>query len=193
MKVFISYRRQDNMYLPALVRDEFVVRLGADNVFFDVDSIPVGVEFPEYIRSWVARSDVLLALIGPNWRADLLADEGDFVRLELASARALDKMIVPVLHGRASMPDLHDVPNELAWLLYRNAFVVRPPPDHVQDMERLVDEVVEVAAAAGEGDDPLLNDDETATSKVRRASLDFISEPDHSSVVRRTFRRLFGG
>jgi hypothetical protein len=41
--------------------------LGQDNVFMDVDTIDIGVEFRDAIESGVTSCDVLFAMIGPRW------------------------------------------------------------------------------------------------------------------------------
>ena len=52
---------------------------------FDVDSIPLGVDFRQYLDKRVRESEVLLAIIGDDWLRSLdqhKDDPKDFVRLE---------------------------------------------------------------------------------------------------------------
>jgi hypothetical protein len=73
------------------------------NLFMDVDHIPAGVDFVEYLHSQVAACDVFLAVIGPNW-LDAKDDNGrrrfenpdDFVTIEIASALAHNIRVIPV-------------------------------------------------------------------------------------------------
>jgi len=189
MKVFISYRRMDNMYLPSLLRDEFAAKIGTDSVFFDVDSIPIATDFATHISSWIARTDVFLVLIGPNWRPALLTNEHDFVRQELLCAHRLDKTVLPVLHSNQAIPNRSEVPADFEWLLYRNAFVIGPPPAHVEHIRSLVDAVIALRPAQS-----ILDHREPEGGLRRRQrepSLDFISESPTASAMRAKLRRLW--
>jgi hypothetical protein len=65
--VFISYRRQDSADITGRIYDRLVERFGTPDVFKDVDTIPLGVDFRKYLQESVSRCDVLLAIIGKNW------------------------------------------------------------------------------------------------------------------------------
>jgi hypothetical protein len=65
-RVFISYRRQETGPYARLLYEELSRRLGSEQVFMDVDSIEVGVDFAEAIQGAVAACEVLLALVGPE-------------------------------------------------------------------------------------------------------------------------------
>jgi len=87
MKIFISYRRSDDPSGAGRHYDHRDARFGKGNVFLDVDSdMPLGVDFRAHIAKRNADSDIVLAVIEPNWlrliqeKAD---DPRDFVRLEL--------------------------------------------------------------------------------------------------------------
>src|SRR5262249_60651732 len=66
-KIFIIYRRDDSAGTAGRLHDRFVQRFGRKNLFMDVDHIPAGVDFVDFLRSQVAACDVFLAVIGPNW------------------------------------------------------------------------------------------------------------------------------
>jgi hypothetical protein len=92
-KVFISYRRDDSAGHAGRVHDRLEREFGADLLFMDVDTIPLGANFIKVLRDGVAKCDVLLALIGPNW-LDARDEKGnrrldnpeDFLRIEIATA-----------------------------------------------------------------------------------------------------------
>lgn len=128
-KVFISYRRQDSQYqadrlhaaLKAFVPDF------RRNIFIDVDNIPIGTDFPDYLDGQVAQCDVLLALIGPTWldsRAPSgerrLDDPHDFVRIEIASALRRGIPVAPVLLDGTPVPSADALPEDLKPLARRN-------------------------------------------------------------------------
>src|SRR5262245_47548060 len=45
LRIFISYRRDDNPYVAGRVYDGLAERFGPENVFKDVDSMSIGVDF----------------------------------------------------------------------------------------------------------------------------------------------------
>jgi TIR domain len=101
-RLFISYRRQDTSPYARLLREELTRRLGQDQVFMDVDSIEIGVDFAEAIERAIDECDVLLALIGAPWLTindedgqRRLDDPDDAVRLELEAALARKIRVIP--------------------------------------------------------------------------------------------------
>ncbi len=76
----------------------------------DVEEIPPGVRFADYIHEAVGSCDVRLALIGPSWLSVTkgdgslrLDDDHDFVRLEIAAALERGVRVVPTLADGATM------------------------------------------------------------------------------------------
>ena len=91
MRVFVSYRREDNPWVAGRLRDRLVDAYGDHNVFFDVDDIPMGVDFRAVIRETLEDVDVVLAIVGTGWNPARLANGTDFVRAELLEALRLHK------------------------------------------------------------------------------------------------------
>ena len=56
MRVFISYRREDTSGQAGRLYDALAEKLGTDNMFMDVDTIDIGVEFEHAIKSAVSSS-----------------------------------------------------------------------------------------------------------------------------------------
>ena len=88
--VFICYRRDDSGETAGRIFDRLTRDLPAGTVFRDLDSIPLGVDFREHVRSRLASARVALVLIGPEWlkirddqRRRRLDDEADHVRVEV--------------------------------------------------------------------------------------------------------------
>ncbi len=143
--IFIGYRRDDTADVAGRIYDALAARFGEERVFKDVDNIPVGADFGEYIKGILPRCSVALILIGRNWidSADAsgkrrLDDEHDWVRLEVETALRLgDIQVVPVLVNGAEMPHADALPPPMRALVRRNAAVIRRDPDFRADIDRL--------------------------------------------------------
>lgn len=133
--------RNDNPYLPHEVAQHLSQEFGSGSVFIDIDSIPIGYDFGEYIRTSLAEVDAVLVMIGPGWQVDRLREPNNFVRLEMLVAHQLGKLIVPVLHSGARMPQRHDLPDDLAWFSSRQAFQMTSPKTKDEDLARLVSDL----------------------------------------------------
>lgn len=143
-KLFISYRRSDSAYAAHQIYALAVEKFGRDAVIFDVDSIPLGIDFRKYLDKRVRESDVMLAIIGDDWLRSLdehKDDPKDFVRLEIAAALENDITIIPVLVGDATVPDPDKLPQDIAGLAYRNAAEVRAGNDLGNQLSRLIESI----------------------------------------------------
>src|SRR5579862_6168652 len=143
-KVFISYRRDDSAGQAGRVHDRLAQEFGRDLLFMDVDAIPLGADFIKVLREEVARCDVLLAIIGPNWlnvRDDegnrRLESENDFVRNEIATALQRDIPVIPILLDGAKIPKPEHLPKDLEALTARNGLDVRHASFHI-DVDKLI-------------------------------------------------------
>lgn len=142
--IFISYRRQDSADVTGRIYDRLVQRFDRKQIFKDVDSIPLGVDFRAHLGDVVGRCDLLLAIIGPQWLASVgpngrrLDDASDFVRIEIEAALARNIPVVPILVGGADLPAERELPPSLAALTFRNGIAVRADPDFHRDMDRLI-------------------------------------------------------
>jgi len=143
--IFIGYRRDDTADVAGRIFDALEARFGRERIFKDVDNIPVGTNFGQYIKSILPRCRVALILIGPHW-ADVkdasgqlrLEDPNDWVRIEIETALATPKLqVVPVLVNGAQMPRADQLPASLQPLLTLNAAVIRRDPDFRDDIDRL--------------------------------------------------------
>ncbi len=144
-RVFLSYRREDSADVVGRIYDRLVQRFGAPQVFKDVDSVRLGVDFRQHLRGAVADCSVLLAVIGPGWRGAQPAGGGsrldsdrDYVRIELEAALGREIPVIPLLVRGAEIPSEEQLPTVLAPLAYRNGLAIRSDPDFHRDMDRLV-------------------------------------------------------
>lgn len=143
--IFISYRRQDNPDITGRIYDRLTNHYTKERVFFDVDSVPIGVDFRHYIDEKVGQCEVLITIIGNSW-LDCKDTEGnrridnptDFVRLEIESALKRGIPVIPLLIHGAGMPKESDLPGALKDLTYRNALTIRTDPDFHKDVDRLI-------------------------------------------------------
>ena len=156
IRVFVSYRREDSRHQTDRLCDHLVAHFGAEQVFQDVDWIPLGSDFRRVLTERVAGCDVFLAVIGDAWLSIAgksgtrrLDDPGDFVRIEIEAALARNIPVIPVLVGHASVPRAEELPESLRKLAYRQGLRVRPDPDFRHDVERLVRGIEDAVSALG--------------------------------------------
>ena len=119
--IFLSYRRQDSQSATGRLADRLEAHFGADRVFHDLESIPIGDDFAAAIRRAIRSASVLLVVVGPQWLdarsaqgTRRLDDPADFVRLEIEAALAQGIAVVPVLVDEARMPGAQQLPPSLA-------------------------------------------------------------------------------
>jgi formylglycine-generating enzyme required for sulfatase activity len=143
-KIFICYRRDDSAGMAGRIYDRLEARFGRENLCMDIDAIPLGVDFREYLQSAVEQCDVLLAIIGKNWfgrtpeGSRRLDDAKDFVRIEIEAALARNIFVIPVLIDQVRMPAETELPPSLASLAYRNASEVAHGRDFHAHVDRLI-------------------------------------------------------
>ena len=143
MRVFISYRRDDSSGHAGRLADALTQRLGPKSVFQDVATIDVGQDFTHEIERALDDCEAVLVVIGPEWLGrgasvlPRLHDRDDFVRLELATALALDIRVVPVLVGGAELPLASELPDDVKELAGRQAMVLRDDAWH-RDVDGLI-------------------------------------------------------
>ena len=142
-KIFISYRRRDDPGGAGRLFDALNEAFEPDRLFLDVDSIEPGQDFVEVIEDRVAKSAILLAVIGQHW-IDATDDRGnrrldnaqDYVRIEIESALKQKTRVIPVLIGDAKMPGADALPESIRKLARHNAVVLRYERFH-DDMANL--------------------------------------------------------
>ena len=117
---------------------------GADSVFLDIDSIPLGLDFRAAIDKAVGKCDVLLAVIGPSWfgwdenkTSRRIDRPNDYLRLEIEAALRRGIPVVPILVDSTPIPEEQDLVESLRPLLYRQASVFRPTAMHA-DRDRTI-------------------------------------------------------
>lgn len=131
-KIIVSYRRQDSAATAGRIYDHLVNHFGEGAIFMDVDAIPFGTEFRTHIQAELLASDILLAVIGPNWFArspdgrNRIDDEADPVRVEVETALRNGITIVPILIDDTPMPGASQLPEALREFAFLNAAPIGP-------------------------------------------------------------------
>ena len=150
-KIFISYRRVDEPDFVGRMYDHFVGRYGEENVFMDL-KIPDSTHFEKHIIEEVDKSDVLVAVIGPQW-LDLLkekseSDKPDLLVMEIERALDKGKMIAPICIKDikdAPVPEKDDLPSgirtRIQKMLDYQVSRVRGGSDFRDDMKKRIDSI----------------------------------------------------
>jgi TIR domain len=143
-KIVISYRRSDSQDIAMRVRDVMALHFGKNSVFTDIDSIPLGVDFLEYIERQLSACDALIAIVGPHWvdagkgRGQGVHLETDFVRIEVESALKRKIPVIPALVAGALMPRPDELPDALHQFAFRNATAIDSGLNFRNDVARLI-------------------------------------------------------
>jgi hypothetical protein len=140
-RIFISYRRADSKASAGRIYDHLAREFGEAQVFKDVNTIPPGVDFRQYINDEISTADIVLVVISHNWVKILnerINDERDFVRLEIESALNQGKRIIPVLIEGASAPGEADLPESIRPMAFINVANVDDDPDFVPHLKKLI-------------------------------------------------------
>jgi hypothetical protein len=153
-KIFISYRREESKAEAGRIYDRLRSRFGRTAVFMD-DDIPLGGDFPRYIKENLNQCLVMIAVIGPDWAGvsgavRRIDHSRDFVRIEIEEALARGLTLLPVLINGATMPDVSELPPSIAGLADRNAIVLNQGPDFNDQIGRLVKAIRAVLKEAGQ-------------------------------------------
>lgn len=139
--IFISYRRSDSIGETRRICDCLERHFGRDHVFKNVDSIPLGMNFREYLDQEVGCCQVLVVVIGPKWlddRGQRFDKSTDWVcrQIEFALRRGIP--IIPLLVNDARLPKASELSGELQGLLNWQSIRIRHDPDFRQDVSKLI-------------------------------------------------------
>ncbi len=113
VSIFISYGRRQSSALARRLHD----RLNADgyNVWFDMNDIPLGVDFQEQIDSGIENADNFLFIISPH------SVVSEYCLKEVVLAVKLKKRIIPIIHvdPEGAWEHIHPVVAKLNWIYMR--------------------------------------------------------------------------
>ncbi|MEE4299958.1 MAG: toll/interleukin-1 receptor domain-containing protein [Pseudomonadales bacterium] len=143
--IFVSYRRADTSASAGRICDRLQAHFGDDQVFQDVDTVPLGVDFRTFVAQKLEKCDVLLVVMGDDWLGAEAGQEtrridrpDDLVRLEVEAALQRDIPVIPVLVGARPVPSEQELPESLKDLSYRNGVEVRMDASFEGQLARLI-------------------------------------------------------
>lgn len=144
--VFISYRRRDCAFIASVICERLERRFGADSVFLDVDDIPLGVDFRQFIADMLVGCRLMLLLVGERWLSDekglnRFQDPEDFVLWEIETARSATVPIVPVLAGVTELPKPEMLPDSIHFLRNLQYAAIQGGRRFFADLDALADGV----------------------------------------------------
>jgi Tol biopolymer transport system component len=190
-RIFISYRRKDTAGYAGRLYDALAMRFDEERIFMDIDQIPIASDFRQVIADALARTDLVLVLIGPSWLSITdrsgrrrLDDPGDLVRLEIIESLRRNVRVLPVLVQGAPMPSPEDLPAPLAGLARIQALELSDRRWR-SDLDELL-EVVDKERWAG-------SEEQVESPPEGRASPVVTPEPDGSRPPRRVPRVWWWG
>ena len=144
-RIFISYRRGDSSDVTGRIYDRLTAHFGKENVFKDVDSIPLGVDFRQVIDKIIADCAVIIVVIGNQWVGyqesedrRSIDDPRDFVRIEVEASLRREIPIITAFVRHANMPSEDELPPPIKPLAFRNGISIRSDPDFHRDVDRLI-------------------------------------------------------
>jgi hypothetical protein len=142
--IAISYRRADSEAVTGRIFDRLSSYYGKEAIFRDIDSIPPGIDFRVHINETLRKTNILIAIVGPEWLGtssgglERIHQESDAVRIEVETALRRRLPLIPVLIGNTRMPSPDQLPPSLKDFSFRNALKVDTGQDFDYHMDRLI-------------------------------------------------------
>lgn len=144
-KIFLSYRRDDSAAACGRIYDHLRQHFGKENIYKDIDNIPLGADFREHVKSAIAECAVELVIIGQRWltvtnaagqrRLDVANDP---VRVEVEEGLRRGIPVIPLLVDRAPMPSEDDLPASIRPLANRNGLDIDNGRHFDDDVSHLI-------------------------------------------------------
>jgi TolB-like protein len=110
----------------------------------DINDIPFGSDFRRGVQDALSRSQVLIAIVGPQWLGERaggeprISESTDPVRIEIEAALNKGMPVIPLLIGNTRMPAVEELPNSLQPFAFINAAPVDTGRDFHQHIDRLI-------------------------------------------------------
>jgi TIR domain len=180
--IFISYRHSDARTAVAWIRDKLSQRYGSESVFEYQHHAEPSKDFRRVIGRAIRKCDVVLAIIGPNWKIGAggnlsLQEANDWVRIELETAIQLDLPVIPVLVEDAVMPSPAELPDGLRDFSFLTASTVDTSKDFHREMDVLMATIDKVA----ESHEDSVDIDHAAQPRGTRTSTQSMGAPTNTA------------
>lgn len=145
-KVFISYRRKESADFSGRLFDRLCGYFGSERVYMDVDDLVAGRDYREQIGEIIDECSVVLAVIGSEW-IELTDGDGnrrldapeDQLRIEIETAFAKGKKVIPVLIHGAELPTGEELPESIQQLATLSPTRVQSGVPFQGDVGKLLD------------------------------------------------------
>jgi hypothetical protein len=119
----------------------------------DIDSVPPARDFKEYILSQVSEANVVLVVIGKNWKGSRDPNAGhyqieqlnDWVRIEIEQALRSARPILPILVGGAEPPAESELPASIRQLAFTQGLRVSSREDFNDHINRVIHTIESLA------------------------------------------------
>ncbi|WP_367129323.1 toll/interleukin-1 receptor domain-containing protein [Saccharothrix sp. HUAS TT1] len=120
--IFVNYRTGDGDWAAVAIAKGLKSRFVEGDVFFASKSIDIGSPFVDRLNEALDRSEVLVAVIGPNWLARSsnglrkIDNSEDWVRREIRFMLRAGRAILPVLLDGTTRLAANELPSDIAAL-----------------------------------------------------------------------------
>jgi sugar lactone lactonase YvrE len=186
-QISISYRRADSEAMTGRIFDRLIAHYGKEAIFRDIDNIPAGIDFRQHINEMLHQTNVLLAIVGPEWLGatrdgpERINEESDPVRVEVETALRRRLRIIPILIGQTRMPSSNQLPPSLKDFAFLNAVRIDTGRDfdhHIEHLIKSIDDILSQTKSppsretsiAGSGERPATKAPNKAEDKVEKPS-----------------------
>ncbi len=146
--IFISYRRADSAHFVDRLYPRLTQAFSESRVFKDVASIPVGIDFRTRIIDALAKSKIVLVVIGDRWLsakddsgARRIDREDDLVHIEVSTALEADTSVLPIAIDSVRFPSAAELPQAIMPLASRNGLEIRSDPYFHRDADLLIERI----------------------------------------------------
>ena len=145
--IFLCYRRDDTQDAAGRLHDRLADAYGAESIFMDIDSVPLGLDFVDHVAEQIGRCSAVIVMIGRQWLTvqdkrgrRRLESENDLVRTEVAAALQQKIPVIPILVQDAEMPGSDELPEVIRSLARRNGIEISATRWKT-DVDRLIREL----------------------------------------------------
>jgi len=147
-QIFINYRREDSAYVCDRIYEKLREHFGKESIFFDIKSIPLGIDFDIALKEAAGECALLLAVIGERWLTvkdkhghRRIDDPNDYVVKEINYFLGDNRVVIPILIEGVKMTDLETLPGVLTRLIVKNALDLGPGKYFDNDMKELISSI----------------------------------------------------